>query len=252
MLSLPIKPMKKHFLLLASVLVGCSLVTAFAQPGGPPPGPSWDGAMAKLFGDNPAFTGTMEFHMTGPSGKEITMQARISHLEGKARFEMDMASMQGVNMPPQAAAQMKQMGMSKMVSISRRDLTLVYMLYPDMKAYVEMPMREANAPISEYKTDVTKLGEENINGHDCIKNKVLVTCPDGSTREATVWNATDLNKFPMKLQLATKEGRNLLMIFSEVKFEKPDAALFSPPVDFTKYDTMMNLMMSRMRGAPPQ
>jgi hypothetical protein len=243
--------MKKHPLLLASVLAGFTVVTAPAQPG-PPPGPSWDGAMAKLFGDNPGFTATMEYHLTTPSGREMTMQGKIAHLEGKARFEMDMSSMQGANMPPQAAARMKQMGMSKVFSITRRDLNLIYMVYPDMKAYVEMPMRETNAPVSDYKADVTKVGEESINGHDCIKNKVVVTCPDGTTRESTIWNATDLNKFPIKMQLASKEGRNMVLIFNDVKLEKPDAALFDPPTDFTKYDNMMNLMMSRIHGAPPQ
>jgi len=33
---------------------------------------------------------------------------------------------------------------------------------------------------------------------------------------------------------------------------KPDEAQFDPPADFTKYDDVMSLMMSRARGAPPQ
>jgi hypothetical protein len=243
--------MKKHLLLLASVMAGLTVVTAPAQPG-PPPGPNWDGAMAKLFGDNPGFTATMEFHMTRSSGQEMSMPGKIAHLEGKARFEMDMSGMQGANMPPQAAAHMKQMGMGKMTSITRRDQNLIYMVYPDMKAYTEMPIHETNAPASEYKADVTKLGEETINGHNCIKNKVVVTGPDGSTRESTLWNATDLNKFPIKIQMASKEGGNMVLLFNDVKLEKPDASLFDPPADFTKYDNMMSLMMSRARGVPPQ
>jgi len=243
--------MKKHLLLLASLMAGFSMVTARAQPG-PPPGPNWDGAMAKLFGDNPGFTATMEFHFSRAAGQEITMPGKIAHLEGKARFEMDMSNMQGGFVSPQAAAHMKQMGMTKMFSITRRDLKIIYMVYPDMKAYTEMPIRETNAPASEYKAEVTKLGEETINGHDCIKNKVVVTCPDGSTRESTHWNAPDLNKFPIKIQLASKEGRAMILLFNDVKLEKPDAAMFDPPADFTKYDSMMSLMMSRARGVPPQ
>jgi hypothetical protein len=44
----------------------------------------------------------------------------------------------------------------------------------------------------------------------------------------------------------------MVLLFNDVKLEKPDAALFDPPADFTKYDSMMSLMMSRVRGAPPQ
>jgi len=244
--------MKKHLLLLASVVAGLTVVTARAQPG-PPTGPSWDGAMAKLFGDHHGFTATMEFHLPGRNGQEMTMQGKLAFLEGKARSEMDMSSMLGGNMPPQAAARMKQMGMSRMISITRRDQNLIYMIYPDMKAYAEMPIPGTNTPASDYKAEVTKLGEENVGGHDCVKNKVVATSPDGSTHEFTVWNAADLKQFPVKIQIATKEGKDMVMVFNDVKLEKPDAALFDPPTDFTKYDSMMSLMMSRARGgAPPQ
>jgi hypothetical protein len=242
--------MKKHLLLLAFLMAGLTVVTARAQPG-PPPGPNWDGAMAKLFGNNPDFTATMEFHMTRASGQEMTMPGKMAHLEGKARFEVDLSNMQGANMSPQAAARMKQMGMGKMYTITRRDLNTIYMVYPEMKAYTEMPTRETNAPVSDYKAEVTKVGEETVNGHNCIKNKVVVTCPDGSTRESTLWNATDLNNFPIKVELAPREGRTMVLLFNDVKLEKPDASLFDPPTDFTKYDNMMSLMMSRARGVPP-
>jgi hypothetical protein len=41
------------------------------------------------------------------------------------------------------------------------------------------------------------------------------------------------------------------MLFKEVKLDKPDDAQFEPPADFTKYDDVMNLMMSRARSAMP-
>jgi hypothetical protein len=122
--------MKKHLIILASVLVGFTVVTARAQPGGPP-SPSFDGAMAKLFGDNSGFSATMELHLTLPSGEPMTRTGQMAFLEGKNRFEMDLSTMQGGPMPPQAAARMKQMGMAKMTMITRRDKDLNYMLYPD-------------------------------------------------------------------------------------------------------------------------
>jgi hypothetical protein len=247
--------MKKHLLLLATIMTGFTVVTASAQPGpgGPPPGPGWDGAMAKLFGDNPGFTATMEFHFSRSSGDEMTMPGKMAHLEGKARFEMDLTKMQGGKIPPQALARMKQMGMGRMCSITRRDQNLVYIVYPDMKAYMEMPIPEKNVPVSDYKLETTKLGGETVGSYDCSKNKVVVTGPDGVTHEFTIWSANDLKGFPVKIQFKSKDGNDLVMQFSDVKLEKPDAALFEPPTDCTKYDSMMNLMMSKARGgAPPQ
>lgn len=245
--------MKKHLLCLASVLVGFACLTVRAQPGGPP-SPSFDSAMAKLFGENSSFSATMEFHLAqAGQGEDMTMTGKMAHVEGKARFEMDLSAMQGGHVPPQAAARMKQMGMGKMVMITRRDKDLNYMVYPDLKAYTIMPLHETNTPVSMYKSEASKLGEETIDGHACIKSKVVVTGPDGVTHESIVWNATDLKQFPVKIQISNN-GRDMVMLFREVKLDKPDDAQFEPPTDFTKYDNMMSLMMSRMQGqgAPPQ
>lgn len=232
-------------------MLGLTVVTVHAQPG-PPPGPSFDGSMSKLFGDNTGFSATMEFHMAGSKGDPIVMTGKIAFLEGNSRFEMDMSNMQGGHMPPQAAAQMKQMGMGKMTSIHRRDEKVSYLVYPDMKAYVENPARATSAASSEYKSDVTKLGDESIDGHDCVKNKVVVTGPDGVTRESTVWNASDLKQFPIKIQMTSERGEPMVMLYKDVKLEKPDASQFDIPADFTKYDSMMSLMMSRAKGMRPQ
>jgi hypothetical protein len=243
--------MQKHLVVLASVMIGFTLVTAGAQPA-QPPRPSFDGTMAKLFGDNTAFSATMEFHCTQSPGNEMIMPGKVAHLVDKSRFEMDMSKLQGGNMPPQAAAQMKKMGMGRMTTISRSDKKLSYLIYPDMKAYVEIATQEASAAPSEYKAEVTKLGEETIDGHDCIKNKVVVTGPDGVKHESTVWNAADLKQFPVKIQTDSEKGMAVVMLFKDVKLDKPAAAQFELPADFTKYDDMMSLMMSRARGASPQ
>jgi hypothetical protein len=245
-----IPPMEKHLVVLASAIVGLTLVTARAQPG-PPPGPNFDGALIKLFGDNSGFSATMEFHTTRTSGDEMTMTGKLALLDGNSRVEMDMSNMQGGRMPQQAVARMKQMGMSKMVVISRRDKKLSYMIYPEMQAYMEHAAQNAGAAVAEYKSEVTKLGEETIDGHDCIKNKVVVTGPDGATHESTVWNAADLKQFPLKIQMS-EHGLVMVMLCKEIKLDRPDAAQFDPPAGFKKYDDMMSLMMSRSSGVPPR
>ena len=52
--------------------------------------------------------------------------------------------------------------------------------------------------------------------------------------------------------MTPKDGNAMILHFSNIKLEKPDAALSDPPTDFMKYDNMMNLMMSRACGAPPR
>ena len=70
------------------------------------------------------------------------MPGKISFDAGKSRFEMNMSEAQGTKMPPGAAAQMKAMGMDTMISISRPDLKLVYIIYPGLNSYVAMTPSE--------------------------------------------------------------------------------------------------------------
>ncbi len=244
--------MIKRLAILVTIIVGFTVDTAHAQPR-PPSGPSFDGAMSKLFGENTAFSATMELHATGQSGSEVIMPGKISFMDGKSRFDMDMADMKGGKMPPQAAARMKQMGMGRMSTLTLGDKKVSYIIYPDMKAYVENPTQTAtsSAAPADYKTEVTKLGDETIDGHSCVKNKVVVTGPDGTPHESTVWNASDLNQFPVKIQTSS-DGNMATMLFKDVKLNKPDASQFELPSDYTKYDSMMSMMMSRARGGAPQ
>jgi hypothetical protein len=239
---------------------------AHAQPGmrgsmgGPPPGPHFGGDMAKIFGENSAFSADMEMQSSGGKNGNTTMPGKIAALDGKSRFEMNMSEMKGSQMSPQNVEQMKQMGMdmSTMVMISRPDKKITYVLYPGMKAYFEQPIRDPNATKSEadFKIETTELGKDSVDGHPCIKNKVVVTDNEGKAHESTVWNATDLKKFPVKIQ-TTEEGTSVTMLFKNVKLEKPETTQFEPPADFQKHSGMAELMREEMMkhmggmGRPP-
>lgn len=246
--------MKKNLVLLTALTVGLTLcsVSAPAQQRPGPGGPYFDSMMAKFFGDNKGFSATMLCSTTMPNGN-VVMPGKIAFLDGKSRFEMDMSQMQGGAMPPGALAQMKQMGMDKMATLSLPDKRQ-FIIYPNLKAYVQAPVPPGGAPsASDFKSETTKLGTETVHGHDCVKNKVVMTGPDGVAHESTIWNANDLNKFPVKIEMTVDQGVSSTLEFSDIKLAKPDAAQFDPPAGYTKYDNMMALMMSRMKNAqPPQ
>jgi hypothetical protein len=206
--------------------------------------------MAKLFGDNSAFSATMEMQTKDPSsGETMTMPGQISFAEGKSRFEMDMTKMRGGKMRPEAAAQMKAMGMDSMVMISRPDKKVTYMVYPGLQAYVEnaLPESEAATPASDYKIETTELAKETVDGHPCVKNKTVVTDSKGDKHESIVWNASDLKNFPIKIE-QTEEGHAMTMLFKDIKLAKPEASVFDPPAGCARYDSMQAMMMKRFGG----
>lgn len=218
-------------------------------------GPSFSGEMLKLFGENKDFSADLEFQVReGGAGAPLTMPGKIEVSDGKTRFEMDLTQAKGEQIPPEAIGQLKQMGMDKMVTVSLPKKDLSYLIYPGLEAYVQLPINDpdANASETDFEMEITELGKEEVAGHKCIKNKVVVTEKDSTVHESTVWNAIDLKKFPVKIE-TTEDGHEIVLLFTNVKLTTPAASQFSPPSSYTKYDNMMammqEIMMKRMGGA---
>jgi hypothetical protein len=250
--------MKKQFSILASAVICLGLLPAYSQPGAPG-GPPLGGTLSKLFGDNQAFSAGLEMQITDKSGKPMTMPGKLSFDAGKQRFEVNLADMKGGQMPPNAAAQMKSMGMDQMATIARPDKKAAYLVYPGLQSYAEIQLSKADsAPTNgEYKVETTEIGKETVDGHPCVKNKYVVTDNQGIKHESTVWNATDLKNFPVKIETA-EQGGDVTMLFKNVSLTKPATSLFEPPADFKKYDNVQQLMQQEMMkrmgggiGMPP-
>lgn len=248
-------------------VLGFSLATAtYAQPGGgmgggSPGGPNFGGSMSKLFGDNKTFSSSVEIQAKDGQAGDTTIPGKLTFDDGKSRFEMDMTKMKNSKMPPGAAEQMKAMGMDSMVVISRPDKKLSYMVYAGLNAYVEMPLKESDSAeaINKLNVETTELAKETVDNHPTVKNKVVITDDKGKKQEFTVWNASDLKSFPVKLEM-TERGTVVTMLFKDVKLAKPEAKLFDAPAGLKKYDNMMTMMQEEMMkkmgggggfGAPP-
>jgi hypothetical protein len=257
------KPLMKKLCLFATIAaLTVQLVTLHAQPGAPGglggmPGPRYSASLTKLFGDNPGFSATVENQIKQQSGSTMSIAGTIAFLEGKSRFEMDMTKAKGSGIPADAAEQMKAMGMDTMISITRPDKKLTYLIYPGLKAYAEIPLTDSGSdtPADKFKVEPTELGKETVEGHPCVKNKVVVTDGKDGKHEFVVWNATDLKNFPVKIE-QKESGMEMTSIYKDIKFAKPVASLFDPPTGYTKYDNMMSMMQQEMMkriggGVPP-
>lgn len=215
--------------------------------------------MAKIFGKNQAFTATAEVTVLDKQhGTPMTMETQYAFLKGNVRTDLDMATMKGTAMPPQAVAQMKAMGMDHTVNIFRGDKKLMYMIYPGLKSYcvIDTTMTPgADKPEEkEPKIETTALGKETVDGHPCVKNKITITSGDGKQQDIIAWQASDLNDFPIKTEMVAGNA-TITTHFTDIKMTAPDASLFDPPADYKKYDSIQELMMASMgamRGGMPQ
>jgi hypothetical protein len=240
----------------AFTLTLCLGITmACAQPGrgnlglggAAPRGPKLSGAMTKLFGENSSFGADLEVEANDAGGQKMVTPGRLVYDQGKMRLELDLGRAKSASIAPEVSAQMSAMGMDKMVVISRPDQKRNYVIYPGLKAYAETVAEGAEDPqvAESFKVRMTELGRETVNGHPTIKHKAVVTEADGKVSEALVWNATDLKKFPVRIE--QKESDTLTVVnFKNVDFARPAAAQFDLPSGMTKYDSLQTMMQEEM------
>lgn len=224
-------------------------LVAFAQvPGMPGVAPGATPSFSKLFGDHKAFSADTTLEVTqGAEGGTFTIPGKIAYLEGKSRMDVDVSRSQGPQLPAGMAEQLKSMGMGEMTVIADESTNTSYFVYPGLKAYAALaPEGAKTADPSKVKMTSTELGKDTVDGQACVKNKVVLTDPDGKTTEATVWNATDLKKFPVRIETADKAAK-VRMTFKNVKFSKPDAKSFEPPENFTRHTSIQGLMGEAMK-----
>jgi len=205
-------------------------------------------ALSKLFGDVKAFSAKSDVRVLGQDQKEkVTAQMDFALLDEKIRVEVDMTRMRNKAVPGDSAVNMKQFGMDRVVSIIRPDKKATYIIFPGMQSYVNMPMskQELESYQKNSKVEKTALGKETLDGHPCVKNKIVITDDQGGKYEATVWNATDLKDFPVQIQ-TTENNDTVLLRYRQIQLAKPEAKQFEPPADFKAYDDIQLLMQGAM------
>lgn len=211
--------------------------------------------LTKFFGSNTAFTARSEVRILDKDRKEsMSLSMKVAMLDGKMRSEVDMTQLKSAELPPDAISNLKQIGMDRVVSILRPDKKAMFLIYPGLQACVNVPLprEEAEALDKEPKMEKTELGRETIDGHPCIKNKVIVTNDKGEKHEATIWNATDLKDFPVQIQIQEKDT-TIALSYKQVQFVKPDAKQFELPADYKQYADNLQLMqkaMEKLQGNP--
>jgi hypothetical protein len=237
------------FVLLVPVLFSLSIHAQ--MPGGPPEG--MNALLHRLF-EKHAFTAKADVQLRDTTQVEtLRMVMGIAASDGKMRAEVDMTQMKAAQLSPEVLAQMKQLGMDRVISITRPDKQAMFLVYPGMKSYVEMPMSKEEVAAFRDPTPLksVRLGKETVQGQACVKNRVTVTDEKGQKQDVLVWNATGLKDFPIQVQ--TQEGGNTVTIqFREVKLSRPDAKEFEPEPGYTKYASTQQMMLQKFLGPSPQ
>ena len=232
--------MKKFFARVLAVLLASAGV-AFAQMDMP-------GSPAGMFGDVKAFTAKSDVRVFDKDQKEkISTPMGFALLDGKMRVDIDISQMTNKDVPAAAYASMRQFGMDHVASIFRPDKKVGYIIFPGMQSYLKMPLPKEELEVYKKnpKLEKTVLGKETLDGHPCVKNRVVMTDDQGRKHEATVWNASDLKDFPVKIQTTEKDNM-IILRYHQIQLVRPAAQQFEVPAGFKAYDDMPSLMQGVM------
>lgn len=226
------------------------VTVAAAQDLGPLASANVPDSLRLIFGNTTAFSVTVKMEATDKGGKKVSCIMPSAYLNGQARSEIDLTKISAGAQADEAMKMMAAMGLDKMVTISPSQSKLVQ-IFPGIKAYCEqvIPAAPGKNAAKEEKSTIVDLGKETVDGHPCLK-KQLKREGAPATEQVFFWAATDLKNMPVKATLKNGDGAAVLT-FSNYNFTKPDAALFTVPQGYKKYNSMQEAMMGAMQNMMP-
>ena len=214
--------------LLVLMLTGHAAVAQAPATGAPT---SINTAFVKLFGAAAAFSAKVDTQVLDAyQQQEVRLLMDFAVSEGKVRMEISLAQMQSKALPPSKVTELKESGMERIISLFRPDKKVTYIVYPGTQSYLSMPLAKEDIDAFEkgLKLEKSPLGKETLDGHDCVKNKVVVSDTKGPILQAVTWNAADLKDFPLRIEMKEK-GNTVRMHFTQLRFTKPDPKEFDVP-----------------------
>jgi hypothetical protein len=204
----------------------------------------------KLFGGHDNFSVSARLQILDSMQKPtVDMPYAMSVMSGKMRADIDMNAVSGPMITPEIKAQMKAAGMDRVVSIVRLDTNRKLVIYPALKSCADMALDATTNAASGYTTTKTPMTRETLDGHPCVKYRVVIKDPKGRQQQLIDWEASDMKDFPIRIQL-NEDGQNTVIQYTAVKFAKPDPAFFELPAGYARY-TNVNSMLARLTRPQP-
>ncbi|MEK7773369.1 MAG: GNA1162 family protein [Deltaproteobacteria bacterium] len=165
--------------------------------------------------------------------REFVVTGRLYRRGMRFRSDMDMTSALKTNDPDA-------MKLSKVFFIEHGPEKKSYVLYPEMKRYMEKELVRSRG--EGVKIERRRLGEETIDGHRCVKYGVRITENSGSAHNGTSWEAKDLGGFLIRYE-SEEQGVRFVMELKNVRLVSPPEALFIISDDYTRAESMMDIFM---------
>lgn len=122
-----------------------------------------------------------------------------------------------------------------LISILRPDKNRTYMVFPDLRSFVEIAYCKSTGTNAAppLKISKTPLGKESADDQECDKSQWNVTESSGEHYDMTVWTSKDVSDLPIQIKVGAPPA---LVVFQDLHLEAPDSGLFEVPAGYFKYE----------------
>ncbi|HNX33101.1 MAG TPA: DUF4412 domain-containing protein [Kiritimatiellia bacterium] len=229
-----------HWILLAGMMLTATLLAqGVRQPGGRDQQQQLWLKFEKELGLQTRYTVDMEIQVMG-----MTMPSKLYRVEGKTRSEMTMPFM-NVHMV--------------MLQLDENGKAANYSLSPAQKKYCLLPEEPDAAKKAARKPrfKLEETGTETYEGEPCVKRRMTVKMPEGEDHVMEMLFSPAQKNMPVKItstvNMKGERGQppvpfTSVVLFKNYRFGLPDASLFVIPPDYTRVNTMQELMMGGLSG----
>jgi hypothetical protein len=130
-------------------------------------------------------------------------------------------------------------GGNKSINIMRPDRKVMWMIMVDSKTYLELPLDMSKQDIQSklhdpnIKTDKEFIASEVVDKHPAKKYHLTITTDGKKEKSGYIWEATDLNNFPVKYQ---SEDRKMTTVWKNIKMGGVADSVFDIPAGYKKMD----------------
>jgi hypothetical protein len=90
------------------------------------------------------------------------------------------------------------------------------------------PKTQQNPFAQQGSFERTPAGTDVVDGHSCKVENVTVTSQNGTQTKMKLWEADDLQGFPVKIEVQSSKGP-ITALYKDVSFDAPAASLFTHP-----------------------
>lgn len=125
----------------------------------------------------------------------------------------------------------------RQIIITRMDLRVVWILFPDQKTYTEEPVGEAFARSgdpSDLDYKYTEIGPDLVNGITTIKSRIVATDKDGMVHEGYMWVTGEGILLKMESIVKGRAGTYFKTELHNLRIANQPKSLFEVPAGYTK------------------